>query len=178
MYKILKLIRKKYLDQKIKLSDSKEKSRLYRKYFGITIGENVRFTGTPFFGPEAFLIEIGNNVTITQNVTFHTHDGGVGLFREEYPGINIFGKIIIGNNVFIGSHSIFLPGVKIGNNVVIATGSIISKNIPDNCVVAGVPARIIKSIDEYKNKSLENAIFINEKEFMKRKEEILIKMKG
>lgn len=151
-------------------------SDTYRKYYGVKIGENCRFTGSPSWGSEPYLIEIGDNVTITQAVTFHTHDGGVGLFRKEYPGINIFGKIKIGNNVFIGSHSIFLPGVTVGNNVIIAAGSVISKNIPDNVVVGGVPAKIIKSIDEYKDKALKNAVYIFETDPIRRKEEILKKL--
>lgn len=174
---MLKLLKMKYLEQKIRLSDSEGKARIYRKYFGIKIGNNVRFTGVPFFGSESYLIEIGDNVTITQNITFHTHDGGVGLFRKEYPGINIFGKIIIGNNVFIGSDSIILPGVKVGNNVIIATGSVISRDVLDNSVVAGVPARRIKSYDEYKNKCLRNAVYIFETDEIKRKKEILDKLK-
>lgn len=148
-------------------------SEVYKKYYDVKIGENCRFTGSPSWGSEPYLIEIGNNVTITQNVTFHTHDGGVGLFRKEYPGINIMGKIKIGNNVFVGSHTIFLPGVTIGNNVVIAAGSVISKDVPDNVIVGGVPAKIIKSIDEYKQKALENAIYIFETEPNKRKREVI-----
>ena len=119
---------------------------------------------------------IGDNVTITNNVVFHTHDGGAGLFREEHPGINIFGRIIIGNNVFIGSNTILLPGVRIGDNVVVAAGSIVSKDIPNNTVVAGVPAKKIRSFSEYKEKVLKNAIYVYETRDIKRKEEILKKM--
>jgi acetyltransferase-like isoleucine patch superfamily enzyme len=173
---MIQFLKKKYLEQKIRSANSEKKAQLYRKHFGIKIGKNIRFTGSPDIGSEPYLIEIGDDVTITQNVTFHTHDGGVGLFRKEYPGINIFGKIKIGNNVFIGSHAIILPGVTIGNNVVIATGSIVSKDIPDNSVAAGVPAKVIKSLEEYKKKVLSQALFIHETDYEKRKEEILNKL--
>ncbi len=169
-------LKKKYLEQKIRSSNSEDKAALYRKYFGIKIGKNVRFTGSPSWGSEPYLIKIGDDVTITQDVTFHTHDGGVGLFRKEYPGINIFGRIDVGNNVFIGSKVIILPGVTIGNNVVIATGSVVSKDIPSNSVVAGIPAKVIKSIEDYKEKALANAIYVFETDFEKRKKEILEKL--
>ena len=169
-------IKHKIFKLKLQFASSEQKANLYRKYLGVNIGKNIRFTGVPSWGTEPYLIEIGDDVTITQKVTFHTHDGGVGLFRKEYPGINVFGKIKIGNNVFIGSNVIILPGVTIGSNVVIGAGSVVSKNIPDNCVAAGVPARVLKSIDEYKKNILNKAVFIHKKEPEKRKQEILQKI--
>lgn len=53
----------------------------------------------------------------------------------------------IGNDVWIGGNVTILPGVTIGNNVVVAAGAVVTKDIPDNCVVAGVPAKMIKTID-------------------------------
>ncbi len=174
--KIAKIIKKLYINFLISQSDAYSVANIYRKYYGIKIGRNVRFTGKPKWSSESYLIEIGDNVTITQSVTFHTHDGGVGLFRKENPGINIIGKIIIGNNVFIGSHTIFLPSVSVGNNVVIAAGSIVTNDIPDNVVVGGIPAKVIKSIDEYKKSALKKAVYIFESKPQKRKIEILNKV--
>lgn len=57
---------------------------------------------------------------------------------------------IIGNNVTIGCHAAVIGGVRIGDNVTIGAGSVVVKDIPDNCVVAGVPAKIIKKTDAYK----------------------------
>jgi len=156
-------------------SDQYSISQVYQKQYGIKFGKNVRITGRPTWGTEPYLIEIGDNVTITQNVAFHTHDGGVGLFRGKYPGINVFGRIKIGDNVFIGSHTIFLPGVEIGDNVIIGAGSIVSKNIPSNSVAVGVPARVIKSIEDYKEEILRKAVYINSRG-NKRKAEILSKI--
>lgn len=72
--------------------------------------------------------------------------------------INTFGKIQIGNNVFIGARSILLPNVKVGDNVIIGANSIVNKDIPPNSVVAGVPIRKIMSLDDYKKK-----LFVNGK---------------
>lgn len=62
------------------------------------------------------------------------------------------GEIHIGNNVFIGARSTILYGVNIGNNVIIGAGSIVTKDIPDNSIVAGAPAKFIKSFDDYISK--------------------------
>lgn len=68
---------------------------------------------------------------------------------DRYPDLDIFGKVIIGNYVYIGSGSLIMPGVTIGNNALIAAGSIVTKSVPPRTVVAGNPARTICSIDEY-----------------------------
>ena len=69
--------------------------------------------------------------------------------------VDSFGKIRIGNNVHIGTNAIIMPGVRIGNNCIIGCGAIVTKDVPDNSVAAGIPARVIETLDEYikKNKS-------------------------
>lgn len=170
--KLIRLIKKQLSKILFRLSSHSRKVEHYRK-LGIRIGKNLRLTGVPDFGSEPFLISIGDDVTITQNVVFHTHDGGVGLFRKDYPGINIFGKIKIGNNVFIGSNVIFMPGVSIGDNVVIGAGSIVTKDISSNSVAVGNPARVIKTIGEYLKSSLDKAVFVKETNPDQRSREIL-----
>lgn len=157
-------------------SNSFTSYKVYEKYFGIKFGKNIRITGKVLFGSEPYLIEMGDNITITNNVVFHTHDGGAGLFRKEYNGINVYGRVKLGSNIFIGSNSIILFGVTIGDNVVIGTGSVVTKDIPSNSVVAGVPARIVKTIEEYKKSVLEKGIKILNSEPEKRKQEILQKL--
>src|ERR1035437_5388123 len=76
--------------------------------------------------------------------------------------------ITIGNSVFIGNNSIILPDITVGNNVVIGAASVVTKNIPDNVVVAGIPAKTIRTIDEYKSNSIKKAIFIPERKPEKR----------
>jgi acetyltransferase-like isoleucine patch superfamily enzyme len=123
----------------------------YAKYIGVNIGENCHIYSNPFdmFGTEPWCITLGNNVHITKEVLFITHDGGTLLFRNIVPDLEITAPIIIGNNVYIGVRSIILPGVVVGNNCIIAAGSVVSKNVPDDTVVGGCPARRIKSINEY-----------------------------
>lgn len=101
------------------------------------------------WGSEPWLITLGKNVHLTEGVRFINHDGGTLLYRSRVPDLEITKPIIIGDNVYIGDDVIILPGVTIGNNVVIGAGAVVSKNIPDNSVAVGVPARVIKTADEY-----------------------------
>lgn len=104
---------------------------------------------------EAELVFFGNNVNVATEVIFMNHDlTSIMLNNIEHKREYSLrkGEIHIGDNVFIGARSIILYDVNIGNNVIIGAGSIVTKDIPDNSVVAGVPARYIKSFDEYKKK--------------------------
>ncbi len=101
------------------------------------------------FSTEPWCITLGNHVHITREVLFITHDGGTLLFRDKIPNLEITAPINVGNHVYIGVRSIIMPGVNIGNNCIIAAGSVVTKDVGDNSVVGGVPAKFIKSIDDY-----------------------------
>lgn len=175
--KLKKLTRKVRFKTAVLLANNFTVAKVYRRYYDMKIGSDVRFTGRKIsFGSEPYLVEIGNDVTITADVKFETHDGGVSLFRKEYPGINLFGKIKVGSFVFIGNSAIIMPGVTIGDNVIIGAGAIVTKDIPENSIAVGSPARVIKTIDEYKEKALKNAIYVFERDPNKRKQEILKKI--
>ena len=104
-----------------------------------------------------WLVDIGNNVQITEGVTILTHGYDWSVLKGKYGKIlGSSGKVHIGNNVFIGVNSTILKGVTIGNNVIIGANSLVNKDIPDDVVVAGNPAKIIMSVDEYLKKR-ENA---------------------
>jgi len=116
---------------------------------GVCAGSNLHIYGKVEFGTEPWLITIGNNVYLTNGVKFITHDGGTLLFRKYIPDLEITKPIILGNDVYVGNNVLLLPGVTVGNKVVIGAGAIVTKNIPDNSIVAGVPAKVIKTADEY-----------------------------
>jgi len=127
----------------------------FARYIGVNVGDNLHIYGNPIkmFGTEPWCVTLGNNVHITDDVIFITHDGGTLLYRKDVPDLEITKPIVVGNDVYIGMRSIILPGVHIGNNCIIAAGSVVSRNVPDNSVVGGVPARVIKSADEYLEKA-------------------------
>lgn len=124
----------------------------YARSLGVTVGEGCRLIKVDF-STEPYLITLGNHVSATAT-RFETHDGGVWVFRDRNPDIDIVKPIRVGDNVFIGYGTIILPGVTIGSNVVIGAGSVVSKDIPDNSIAAGVPARVIKSTLDYEIKNL------------------------
>ncbi len=126
----------------------------YAREIVVKVGSNTKLS-THEFGSEPFLITIGNNCHITKGVRFITHDGGVWVFRKEYPDMDVFGKIIIGDNVYIGNNATLMPGITIGDNVVVGANALVTKSIPSNVVVAGVPAKIISTLFEYKSKMVE-----------------------
>lgn len=126
----------------------------YLRSIGAKVGNDCRiFSLEPgALGSEPYLVNIGNGVVITQGVRFITHDGSTFLFRDEYPDLDVMGPIIVGDNVFIGMNSIIMPGVTIGDNCVIGAMSLVSKNVPTGTVVAGNPAKVIMTIDKFKEK--------------------------
>ena len=135
------------------MDSDKRTNYIVKKNIFQSVGDNF------FFQPRVIpsdpkLVKFHNNVIVTSNVTFVTHDvfhlGLNNLNQGEFLYNN--GCIEIMDNVFIGCNTTILPDVKIGPNVVIGAGSVIVKDVPPNCVVAGNPAQIIGSFNDYVNK--------------------------
>jgi acetyltransferase-like isoleucine patch superfamily enzyme len=149
--------------------------KFYAKLVGVKIGNNCRIVSKNF-GSEPYLIEIGNHVHITKGVNFITHDGAVWVFRDIYPELDMFGKIIIEDNTYIGNNATILPGVCIGRNCIVGANSVVTKSIPDNCVVAGNPAKYITSTESFLKKALQynartkNLDYSEKKKFLLSKE--------
>ncbi len=146
---------------------------------GLSIGEDYYIHSRVIFGSEPFLITIGDHVRIGAGVKFITHDGGVWVLRNDYQlkNVDVFGPIKIGNNVHIGDNTIIMPGVTIGDNVIIGCGAVVTKDIPSNSVAAGVPAKVIETIDEYKIKIAQKCDFIHNLSTKEKKRYLLKKYK-
>ena len=119
---------------------------------GMKVGNQFqRLNGVILDPSHCWLIEIGDNVTMAPRVHVLCHDASTKKFLN-YTKI---GRVTIGNNVFIGAEVVVLPGVTIGNNVIVGANSTVTHDIPDNTVVAGTPAKVICTLEEYLNKEKE-----------------------
>lgn len=145
---------------RIFLDKKSELKRLRRN--GALIMNHVNLGGEPY------LIEIGENTIVASYTTFLNHDESKQVFQNlhnstlefnRYKTGN-FGRIVIGKNCFIGYQSCILPGTTIGDNVVVGARSVVKGIIPNDVVVAGVPAKVICSIDDYEKKIKNNIIEI------------------
>jgi acetyltransferase-like isoleucine patch superfamily enzyme len=123
----------------------------YAERIGVRLGKNVKFYAMKagMFSTEPWLITIGDDCFITANCQFVTHDGGTLILRKEIPDLEITAPITIGNDVYIGLNTTILAGTKVGNRCIIGACSLVKGEFPDNSVIAGVPARVIKTVDEY-----------------------------
>jgi hypothetical protein len=121
---------------------------------GVRIGNGCRIL-TKEFGSEPFLISLGHRVTLSGGVSFLNHDGSTWLIRDQKGRRYHFRRIDIGSDVFVGHRAIIMPGVKIGDRVIVGAGSVVTRSIPDGCVFAGNPARFICSFDSYLARTLD-----------------------
>ena len=116
---------------------------------GMKVGRNFgRLNGVILDPSHCWLIEIGDNVTLAPRVHILCHDASTKTFLN-YTKI---GRVTIGDNVFIGAESVVLPGVTIGSNVIVGANSTVTHDVPEGSVVAGSPARVICTLEEYLNK--------------------------
>lgn len=122
----------------------------YARHLGVKIGENCLIS-TIKFPSEAYLVEIGDYCRIANDVMFFTH-GGLWSQRHKNGALDYFGKIKIGNYTYIGDGAKIMPGVTIGNDVIVGAGSIVTKSIPDGVIAAGNPARIVGETDKFVEK--------------------------
>ena len=110
--------------------------------FDIVIGDGCNVLNNVIFSNST---SIGKGCIVYYNVTI-THDCIVGDFVELSPGATLLGGCHIGSFSTIGSNATILPRVKIGKNVIIGAGAVVNRNVPDNCIAVGVPAKVIKHL--------------------------------
>lgn len=132
---------------------------------GVRIGENVNICPHCFIGnsdlrigDNSFVnynvwfntaggIDIGTNCNIAYGVTFVTSTHEIGN-RERRSGTPISERIVIGDGTWVGANAIILPGVRIGEGVIIGAGSVVTKNCEANCIYAGNPAKKIRILGQ------------------------------
>ncbi len=141
---------------------------------GVRIGNNCLIYSN-ILTSDSYLIEIKDKVVISTYVKFVTHDFSV---KKVIPNkANLFGKIIIGNNCFIGENSTILYGCELADNIIVAAGSVVTKSFAEsNIIIGGNPARIISTWDKFKEKALPFALNCSDvSKLMNEHPEILVK---
>lgn len=118
----------------------------WAKYIGVNIGED-NLIGKCHWSSEPYLITVGSHCQLTTCHIF-THGGGQ-VVRHIDPSFDAFGKVVIGDYVYIGANALIMPGVTIGDHVLVAAGSVVTKSIPSGVVVAGNPSKIICTIEDF-----------------------------
>lgn len=92
-------------------------------------------------------VEIGDNTAIASHVAISSLTHPINPIKGIYQNEIIEGRVIIGSNVWIGSHAFIHPGVSIGDNAIIGSGAVVLKDVKKNTLVVGVPAKMVKRLD-------------------------------
>ncbi|WP_127498095.1 acyltransferase [Paenibacillus glycanilyticus] len=148
-------MKNKLLNLRLKFMTPRGRADYLRNKGILKLGVGCEIYERESLGSEPYLIKLGNRVRVPAGVRFITHDGGMWVLRNLgwNEKADKMGKIEVGDNVFFGINSIIMPGVTIGSNVIIGASSVVTKNIPDNMVYAGIPAKPICMIEDYYNKN-------------------------
>ena len=145
----------------------------YAKKIGVSLGKNCRILGRTDFGTEPYLIELGDHVCLGgRGTTFITHEGAHWVLKgkdSKYNDTFGYGRIIVKDNVYIGSGTTILRGVTIGENVIVGACSLVNKSLPANAVYAGVPAKRICSLEEWERKFMEDMPAYDKENYRKNK---------
>lgn len=123
----------------------------YYRRGGAVIGENCAICSNLDLC-DGFCLKIGDNVIVSSDVLFVTHDASASRVIPRSP--SFWGTIVIGNNCFIGERSTIMYGVELADNIIVAAGAVVTKSFDqERIVIGGNPARIISTWDQYKKKN-------------------------
>ncbi len=129
-----------YVGNDTEIGDNVKIGSLAHIDYNVKIGENTMIEGLVYIPP---LSRIGKNVFIGP---------AVSLTNDPYPASKKMVGVTIEDGAVIGSRAVIKAGVKIGKNSVVAMGAVVTKDVPPNCVVVGVPAKVKYSREEYDKK--------------------------
>lgn len=129
----------------------------YAKFVGVKMGKGCLIS-TKNLSSEPYLIEMGDLVRVANDVKFFTHGGVYSQHRKYNKSMEHFGKIKIGNYSYIGDSCLVMGGVTIGDDVIVAAGTVVSKSVPDGVMVAGNPMRIIGNTEDFVKRMIQNDV--------------------
>lgn len=135
----------------------------YCRKLGAKVGDNCVLKPS-MLGTEPWLITIGNHVLLAEGVRLLTHDGAGWCMADTNPQLrmDMWGKITLGNNIYVGTNAMIMAGVSITDNVIIGAGSIVTKSITEDGVYVGAPVKRIKCFDEWKEDAMKKAVDTSE----------------
>lgn len=126
---------------------------------GVKLGSNCRINSN-ILTSESYLIEIGDNVTISDHVSFVTHDNSISKIISGKS--DVYGRIKVGNNCFIGAHSILMYGITLADDIIVASGSVVTKSFSESrVIIGGNPAKVISTWDKFAEKCEDKAISLS-----------------
>lgn len=139
-----------------KLTNNREFINDFYRKEGVKIGSNSIICSYTKIS-EPCLVEIGDDCVVSSNVAFVTHDHSINKVCEKS---NLFGKIKIGNNCFIGQGAMLLYGVELADNIIVASGSVVTKSFHEHdIIVGGNPAKKISTWNEFRKKNADKAAY-------------------
>lgn len=115
---------------------------------GVQIGQECRIYSN-LAASEPWLVKVGDRTTISVGVTILTHDGSGSLVSDDRGRRYRYAPVEVGTDCFIGARALLLPGIRVGDGSIVGAGSVLTKSVPPNTVVAGNPARIIGTRAEF-----------------------------
>ena len=165
----------RYILAKVRSKFSNKPKEVMSTYFrraGMKIGQNCNICCN-ILTTEPYLIEIGDNVTISGGVHLVTHDNSIS--KVDSSKTDVFGRIRIGNDCFIGQNSVVLYGVTLGDCIIVGSGSVVTKSFYEKgIIIGGNPAKKIGTWDSFCKKNNSFSINVNGLSNEKRKEMILL----
>ena len=150
---------------------NKEVINQYYRKIGMHIGKGCNIVSN-ITTTEPWLISIGDNSTLAGGVVLCTHDNSISKVVPD--STDLFGKITIGKNCFIGQESLILYGVTLADNIIVAAGSVVTKSFTqERIIIGGNPAKIIGTYDSFAKKNVNKAFNLVTMRKDKLKENIL-----
>ena len=114
----------------------------WARRIGVKVGEHTAISPETHFPGEPYLVTIGSHVQVTRAVSFYTHGGG-NVLRRQIPDFDCFGKIVIEDWAYIGSQSLIMPGVTIGEGALVGANSLVDRNLKPWGIYHGNPVKLV-----------------------------------
>jgi acetyltransferase-like isoleucine patch superfamily enzyme len=122
---------------------------------GVRAADGVNLYGELSFGSEPWLVSIGARTEVTNGVSFITHDGSIRVLQTgphapaDPSRLNRYGAITVGENCFIGTRAVIVPGVDIGDHCIVGAAAVVTRDVQSGHIVAGNPARVVGTVADF-----------------------------